>query len=121
MEGIGKEIVHCLSYWHAFHNNDNIDNLVEIIDSSHINSKYVPNDVPSYIGDSKAARENYTQDMDIWNLCLLVTQPGALLKSHVRTLGWIKLVGIDDLVSNGEQLNSTGDKERILADVHTYE
>ena len=73
MEGIGKEIVHCLSYWHAFHNNDNIDNLVESIDSSHINNIYVLNAVCGCIGDSKAARENYTQDMDIWNLCLLVT------------------------------------------------
>ncbi|KAL7535618.1 hypothetical protein ACHAXR_006614 [Thalassiosira sp. AJA248-18] len=39
----------------------------------------------------------------MWHLRSLAIQPGGLLNSHGRKLGWIKLAGVDDLVFDGEQ------------------
>eukprot|EP00571_Detonula_confervacea_P014952 CAMPEP_0172308462 /NCGR_PEP_ID=MMETSP1058-20130122/9053_1 /TAXON_ID=83371 /ORGANISM="Detonula confervacea, Strain CCMP 353" /LENGTH=250 /DNA_ID=CAMNT_0013020885 /DNA_START=32 /DNA_END=781 /DNA_ORIENTATION=+ len=126
MEGKGKEIAGCLGYRHDFHDNDDIDNLVGDIGNSIVKSIEEPDAVGSTIGDSAAATEINAQDVDMWHLRSLAIQPGGLLNSHGRKLGWIKLAGVDDLVFNGEQANGKGGNGighvRIPADGHrTYE
>mmetsp|Transcript_40168 Transcript_40168/g.70671 ORF Transcript_40168/g.70671 Transcript_40168/m.70671 type:complete len:1044 (-) Transcript_40168:192-3323(-) len=104
MEGKGKEIARCLGYRHAFHDNDNMNDLVGDNGSSILESIEPDDDASgSRIGDTTAENGAQDHDVDMWHLRSLAIQPGGLMNSHGRKLGWIKLAGVDGLVFNSRE------------------
>ena len=123
MERKAEEIARCLGYQHAFHVNDDVNDLVANSGCMTKNSGKTDAINIRGSGDSAAAHE----DVHMWHLRSLAIQTGGLLNSHGRKLGWFKLAGVDDLVFNGEQAyHSKGEgkgssRASSLGDNDTYE
>ena len=87
------EIARCLGYQHAFLHHDH--------DNDYKCKAEEEDDDLLFVGGDNArisnAKEEEEEDhaVDMWHLRSLAIQPGGLLESHGRKLGWIKLAGID--------------------------